>query len=200
MKNKNSMCLVLNADYTPLNTIIWKRALLWSIKHEHNPKLGIEILDFYKDDYILGANNKKIPVPAVARRIKYIKMNQQEIKFSRKNVFIRDNYGCQYCGQFFDPDDLTYDHVIPKSKWHGSDSPTSWTNIVTCCEPCNKKKGNKTVQQANMTLRSIPSKPDKTQRFLRIYDYLDTIRDRVPEEWKIYVDHFTQKHDKQFAL
>ena len=193
------MCLVLNADYTPLNTILWKRALLWAMKHEHNPKLGIEILDFYKDDYILGANNKKIPVPAVARRVKYIKVNQQEIKFSRKNIFIRDNYTCQYCGEFFDTDELTYDHVVPKSKWNQNSSPTTWTNIVTCCEPCNKKKGNKTLSQCGMVLKSQPSKPDKTQKFLRIYEYLESISHRIPEEWKIYTDHFTNKIDKIYV-
>ena len=62
METKNSKCLVLNADYTPLTIISWKKALVWSFKHEYDHTVGVEIIDFYKNDYILGTNNKKHPI------------------------------------------------------------------------------------------------------------------------------------------
>lgn len=187
MKDLHSKCLVLNADYSPLCVISWRRALVWQSKYENNHNLGIEIIDFYKDDFIIGTNNKKYPIPAVAKTRKYLNIKHHEIKFSRKNIFIRDNFTCQYCEQVFAINDLTYDHLIPKSKWNKQSSPTSWTNIVTSCVPCNRKKGNKTLQQAGMTIKNFPTVPNKSNRFLKIYEHLDTIKDNVPEEWKIYV-------------
>jgi hypothetical protein len=135
MEFKNSKCLVLNADYTPLTIISWKKALVWSYKHEYDPNIGVEIIDFYKNDYILGANNKKHPIPAVVKTSKYFRVNNHKVKFSRKNLFIRDNHTCQYCGSKPDMNYLTYDHVIPKSLWsNDSQSPTTivqFTNHAT---------------------------------------------------------------------
>jgi 5-methylcytosine-specific restriction endonuclease McrA len=188
MNNKNSRCLVLNADYTPLAIISWKRALVWSIKHDYNPEIGVDIIDFYKDDYIVGTNNKKYPIPAVARSARYFKQRNQTVNFSRKNIFIRDNYSCQYCGLKKDIAELTYDHVIPKSAWnHNQGSPTNWTNIVTACVSCNRKKGNKTPKQANMPLRSLPVMPSKTYKYLPITNFLHRIRVEIPQEWIPYL-------------
>lgn len=99
MKRKNSRCLVLNADYSPLSIITWKRALVWSTKHEYDPNIGVEVIDFYKDDFISGPNGKKFPIPAVVKTAKYFRIHNQQVSFSRKNIFIRDDYTCQYCGQ-----------------------------------------------------------------------------------------------------
>lgn len=187
MKTQNSRCLVLNADYSPLTIISWKKALLWSYKYEYNHRLSVEIIDFYKDDYILGTNNKKYPIPAVAKRNQYSRTHNQKIKFSRKNLFIRDNYTCQYCGSKLDMSNLTYDHVIPKSLWNDDNhSPTSWTNIVTACVICNRKKGNKTPKQANMPLKNLPVMPQKNPKYLPIVSYLIKIKD-IPHEWKVYL-------------
>lgn len=187
MKECNANCLVLNADYTPLTIISWKRALTWHIKYENRNNLGIEIIDFYKDDFILGTQNKKYPIPAVAITKRYFNFKSCELKFSRKNIFIRDNYTCQYCEKIFDAKELTYDHLVPKSKWNKGTSPTSWTNIVTSCAKCNRRKGNKTLQQAGMTIKNLPTMPNKSVRFLKIYEHLDIIKHRIPEEWKIYI-------------
>jgi len=72
----NTKCLLLNLDYTPMTIIGWQRALVWSIKHEYNSKYGIEIIDFYKNDFIQGTGNKKYPVPAVAKTKKFFKKQQ----------------------------------------------------------------------------------------------------------------------------
>ncbi|MFM7795395.1 MAG: HNH endonuclease [Candidatus Nitrosotenuis sp.] len=188
MKNQNSKCLVLNADYTPLGIISWKKALVWSIKYDNYHRMSIEIIDFYKNDHIIGANNKKYPIPAVAKTSQYFRINNHRIKFSRKNLFIRDNYSCQYCGMIKDISELTYDHVIPKSQWtHTNSSPTSWTNIVTACSSCNRKKRNRTPKQANMPLKTLPIIPQKSAKYLPVAHHLSKIRSDIPEEWTLYL-------------
>lgn len=193
MKTENSRCLVLNSDYTPLTIISWKRALIWSIKHEYDYNIGVEIIDFYKNDYILGGNNKKFPIPAVVKTPKYYRIHTQNVNFSRKNIFIRDNYTCQYCNEKKEYNKLTYDHVIPKSLWKNKGgSATCWTNIVTACVECNRKKGNKTPKQANMPLKNLPIMPQKSYKYLPITHWLLKIRDDIPAEWKCYLpDSYT---------
>jgi hypothetical protein len=188
MKQENSKCLVLNGDYSPLGIIDWKKALTWCVKYEQKSRRGIEIIDFYKDDYILGANAKKYPIPSVVKTNRYFRINNQHVNFSRKNLFIRDDFTCQYCGGIKDINKLTYDHVIPRSLWkHSSSSPTNWTNIVTACVDCNHKKGNRTPKQANMPLLNIPIAPKKNLKYLPVSHHLSTIRQDIPNEWRIYL-------------
>lgn len=188
MKAYNARCLVLNNDYTPISIISWKRALTWYIKYENNQSYGIDIIDFYKDDYIVGTHDKKYPIPAVAKTKRFFKSRKSSVPFSRKNIFLRDNYTCQYCGKVFENKELTYDHVIPKSKWNSNQgSPTGWTNIVTACRNCNRKKGNRTPKEANMPLISLPIKPNKTSKYLPISHQLRKIIEDIPEEWKTYL-------------
>lgn len=187
MNQSSSRCLLLNADYTPLSIINWQRALVWSIKYENNAKYGIEIIDFYKNDFIQCTNNKKLPIPSVAKTKKFFRKNSTII-FSRKNIYIRDNYTCQYCCKEFDAKDLTYDHVIPKSVWSNDHrSPTNWTNITTACTLCNRKKGNRTPKQANMPLKNVPIVPDKNCKYLPIAHVLSTIKNDIPQEWLLYL-------------
>ena len=191
MKVQNSKCLVLNADYTTLGIIGWQRALVWSVKYEQKSRMSIDIIDFYKDDWIVGTNNRKHPIPAVVKTSRYFKFHHQTVNFSRKNLFIRDNYTCQYCHSQKEINSLTYDHVIPKSAWdrkHGS--PTCWTNIVTACVTCNRKKANKTPQQANMNLKTTPYAPNKSCKFFYINEYILHMSNSgllIPKEWQIYI-------------
>jgi 5-methylcytosine-specific restriction endonuclease McrA len=188
MKTENSKCLVLNGDYSPLGIIDWKRAITWCVKYENKSSHGIEILDFYKNDFIIGVNDKKHPIPAVVKTNRYFRINNQKVTFSRKNLFIRDSYTCQYCGNIKETNKLTYDHVIPKSSWkYKGLSPTTWTNIVTACVECNRKKGNKTPKQANMPLLNLPIVPQKNIRYLPISHHLSTIRTDIPQEWHLYL-------------
>jgi 5-methylcytosine-specific restriction endonuclease McrA len=189
MEQHHKKCLLLNADYTPLNIIDWQRALIWSMRYEARHRYSISVIDFYKDDYILGTNNKKYPVPAVTKTNRfYHRSNRQIIKFSRKNIFLRDDFTCQYCGNRFNHNQLTYDHVIPKSLWdYNSGSPTKWNNIVTACSICNRRKGNRTPKQANMTLKTLPIEPNKGTKYLAIAQHLAKIKNNIPEEWKLYI-------------
>lgn len=180
-------CLLLNADYSPLAIVSWQRAIIWYFRVQNETNFGIEIVDFYPDDFIHSIN-KNYPIPSVAKTKRFFKINNQDIKFSRKNIFVRDNHVCQYCGQKFSHGELTYDHVVPKSRWdynHGS--PTVWTNIVTCCLPCNRKKGGKTPKEANMPLKTLPFKPRKNPKYLPIAIKLASIRESLPAEWASYI-------------
>lgn len=188
MRTQNSRCLLLNADFTPLSIIDWGKAIIWYMRHQCNPKYGIDIIDFYKNDHINGVNNKKYPIPAVAKTKRFFKIHKQTITFSRKNIFLRDEYTCQYCGNVFEHSQLTYDHVVPKSVWKDKSlSPTCWTNIVTACINCNRKKSNKTPKQANMPLKKLPSIPTKVTKYLPIAHHLNKIRKDIPVEWLIYL-------------
>lgn len=186
-KEEHKLCLLLNCDYSPLSIITWKKALIWSFRYQENHKYSIDIIDFYKDDYIVGTT-KNYPVPAVARTKKFFRINKHHITFSKKNIFIRDDFTCQYCNQKFPINNLTYDHVIPKSKWDAKKgSPTSWTNIVTACEGCNKKKGNKTPTQAGMGLINLPIQPSKQTKYLPVIQFLHKIKQNMPKEWIDYL-------------
>lgn len=186
--HRYTKCLLLNADYTPLSIISWQRALIWFMRQENNQKYGIDILDFYKNDFIQGVNKKKYPIPAVAKTKRFFKIAKQVVTFSRKNIFIRDNFTCQYCDKKFEYKELTYDHVVPKSLWNYElGSPTCWTNIVTACTNCNRRKGNKTPKQANMSIKNLPVVPNKNPKYLPVSHHLSKIKDQIPTEWFVYL-------------
>jgi hypothetical protein len=188
-ETRNNKCLLLNADYTPLHIIDWKKAIVWNIKYANNKKYGIEIVDFYKDDFIQCSGNKKIPIPVVAKTKRFFhQQNINKIIFSRKNIFIRDDYTCQYCGSQFVYNELTYDHVVPKSSWkHDKQAATTWTNIVTACIKCNRKKGNRTPKQAGMVLKNLPIAPTKNTKYLPIAHLISKMKEDMPIEWINYL-------------
>jgi len=129
-------CLLLNGDFRPINTMVHESLLPWkdAIKLQWLDK--ITIVETYKDWHV---HSQKVvyEVPAVAVLREYCNWDK-EVKFTRRNVFLRDMYTCQYCHDVFDTPDLTFDHVVPK-KYGGH---ANGKNIVTCCKPCNLKKGH----------------------------------------------------------
>lgn len=158
--------LILNANYAPLALVPWQKAIVLACKHEKNYKSGIRILDYYGT--VLTCGNRHLPLPSVAITPKYV--NKKKVAFSKKHVFLRDRLTCQYCGkQDLSGKDLTYDHVIPRSKWRlygGKGTPTKWTNIVTCCFRCNNRKGDRMLSEAKMVLKKVPVEPHPTQYIL----------------------------------
>tara|TARA_A100001201_G_scaffold103458_1_gene88760 strand:+ start:1255 stop:1746 length:492 start_codon:yes stop_codon:yes gene_type:complete len=150
-------------------------------------KNNVEVVSYYNDN--IKSSSKNISIPSVIRLTRYYNFFRENIKFCRKNIFIRDNYTCQYCGK--KSRRLTYDHVIPKSKWpaNSRSKATDWLNITTACLACNLKKGDRTPQQAKMPLLRKPYAPSKNEKYLPIAQYLLTIKE-VPEEWMQYVSHF----------
>ena len=132
--------VVLNADYTYLNTVNWKR--------------GIKLLMLQKAEALKEAEKTCIlKIPVVLRLVNMVKtIYRNKVPFSRKNVFIRDGNICQYCGT---DGKLSIDHVIPSSRG----GKTSFENCVASCVSCNVRKGNRTPEEANMHLRRPPHEP-----------------------------------------
>ncbi len=99
----------------------------------------------------------EIAVPRIIRLLGYDRLPKQEVKLNRRNIFARDRNLCQYCGRKFSTQELSLDHVNPRSQ--GGES--SWTNLVCCCVRCNTRKGGRTPIQANMKLIRQPVKPHR---------------------------------------
>ncbi len=99
------------------------------------------------EDWI-QAVNFEIQVPRVVRLLHYDRIPRRTVRFNRRNLFARDEHTCQYCGDDFPPSQLSFDHVVPRSRG----GKTTWENIVSCCFGCNSKKGGRTPQEARMKL------------------------------------------------
>lgn len=106
------------------------------------------------EDWI-QAVNFEIQVPRVVRLLHYDRIPRRTVRFNRRNLFARDEHTCQYCGDDFPPSQLSFDHVVPRSRG----GKTTWENIVSCCFGCNSKKGGRTPQEARMKLIRAPKKP-----------------------------------------
>ena len=147
--------LVLNANMQPLS---WAPLSVWSWQSAfvavHQERV-IQIKTY--DDIIVHSATDKFEVPAVVALRNYQK--RKRVGFTRYNLFLRDEFKCQYCGQRFAAKDLTFDHVVPRSKGGGS----TWKNIVACCERDNLRKANRTPKQAGMRLLRQPFEPDVFQ-------------------------------------
>ena len=139
--------LLLSATFEPIKVISWKKAVLLFF-------LGkVDVIERYNQ--MVHSPSVAIPIPAVVKLHRYVKRFPRKVKFSRQNLYHRDNYTCQYCRKSHPSHQLTYDHVIPRS--HGGE--TNWTNVVTACIRCNLKKGNKMLHQINLKLLCEPSEP-----------------------------------------
>lgn len=170
MSHKKGKCLLLNSDYTPLSIVDWQKSIVWYLRYIEDANYGIEIIQYHSDQFIMCGNYISYPLPAVARSIKYFNVYNKSINFSRKNLFLRDDYTCQYCGKILGPNQLTYDHVIPKSRYKNiAKHCTDWHNVVTACVVCNRKKGNKTPEEAGMKLLNKPHKPKFCNKYLHWY-------------------------------
>lgn len=162
--------LVLDVQYRPLRVEGWQRAITSVFTGK------TEVIEFSKDRTIKGAS-QDYPMPLVIRVVRSFKRDKLRIKFSRLNVYARDNFTCLYCGTRFMSEDLTFDHVIPQSRG----GKTSWENIVSCCISCNRAKSNRTPEQAGMPLLRKPKKPS----YLPMITVKTDLK-HVPEEWKTY--------------
>lgn len=162
--------LVLDQSYMPISVVSLKRAMTYIAKDK------VEVIRQY--ERTIRSAHAYWKMPAVVRFTIKFNRPRKIVKFSRKNVYARDRWHCQYCRHKFEPCELTYDHVVPKSRG----GKTEWDNIVTCCIECNMKKGDKTPQEAGMVLHKIPTKPDWVPIFA-----VKLLRDKeAPEQWKEY--------------
>jgi 5-methylcytosine-specific restriction endonuclease McrA len=162
--------LLLSYGYEPLKIISWKKAVtLWFLDK-------VEVVEKY--DEVIRSPSLEVPLPAVVKLQRYVKFIPQRVKFSRQNLFVRDNYTCQYCQKSHPPSQLTYDHVVPRS--YGG--KTTWTNIVTACKRCNHKKGNKPLHAVNFSLPREPVEPKWLPLFSPAFQ-----TDSAPLVWRTYL-------------
>ncbi|MCS7153928.1 MAG: HNH endonuclease [Bacteroidia bacterium] len=152
--------LVLNYDYQPIHITTWKRAIVLILKNK------AEVVEA-RSDKVLRTVRAEYPFPSIIRLMRYVPVPYKHIPLTRENIFRRDGYRCAYCGATHN---LTIDHVIPRSQ--GGDD--SWENLVTACEPCNHRKGNRTPQQAGMKLLVRPRRPHYLLFWLRGAEEIDT--------------------------
>jgi 5-methylcytosine-specific restriction endonuclease McrA len=165
----NAPVLVLNQNYEPLNVCNVRRALVLVLGGK------AEVLEL--NHHIVRSPSISIHAPSVIRLAYQIKRPRPHARLSRKEVFIRDNHTCQYCG--LRTRDLTLDHVIPRSKGGAH----SWENLVSACRGCNHKKGGKTLEQARMHLARPPREP-KASVYHMVYRYMEN---GPLEEWLMYI-------------
>ncbi|MFT4032834.1 MAG: HNH endonuclease [Siphonobacter sp.] len=158
--------LVLNQDYSALTICSVAKAFL--------------LVYLKKADLLAESQNESLrsitqsfPMPTVIRLHKYVYLPYRGVMLTRQNIFRRDANRCQYCGR---TDELTLDHVIPKSRGGKS----SWDNLTTACKRCNSRKGDFTPEEAGMPLHQRPFKPTFIM-FLR--DFSGTI----DETWLPYL-------------
>ena len=164
--------LLLNATYEPLKVVNWQKAITLLCQGK------VEVISVY--DREIRAVSFSIKLPSVIRLLRYIRIKRRfdYVPFSRANIYARDNHSCQYCGDPFSTNELTFDHVVPVA--HGGRK--DWENIVTCCIGCNRKKGGRTPEQAGMRLIRHPRRPDRAPA-VRITFGLRN----APESWRDYV-------------
>lgn len=147
--------LVLNASYEPLSVVSSSRAI--------NLILANKAMSVDDSETIWRSTKNEINVPYVIRMNYFIKRSKspREVPFSRHGVLVRDNYRCGYCGKR-NTDNMTIDHIIPKSKG----GQHSWENCVTSCLKCNAHKKDSTLAQSGLKLRIKPIMPNVYSSFL----------------------------------
>jgi 5-methylcytosine-specific restriction endonuclease McrA len=160
--NAYSKVLVLNETLAPINICSWRRAMTMIFKGK---AITVE-----NSDRLL---NHRYFLPFVIRLVNYVSIPYNSVVLTRKNIYLRDNHTCQYCGK---GSNLTIDHIIPRSRG-GKDV---WENIVACCVRCNNRKGDRLPEEVGMQLRKRPYRPPSSL-------YLHVTRlNTIPRCWNDY--------------
>jgi 5-methylcytosine-specific restriction endonuclease McrA len=164
----NEPVLVLNANFEPLNVCDTRRALglILTGKAEMVAN-GRGSIHTARQNY---------PRPSVIRLESMVRRPRPRVKLTKREIFRRDNYTCQYCGR--QATHLTIDHVEPRHRGGGH----SWGNLVAACQQCNRHKGGRTASEANMHLRRHPAEPAATAAYLFGRHLADNA------DWAKYID------------
>ncbi len=170
----NDPVLVLNKGWSPIDActarealtdVVGQKALIIGHDECQPDHLYVphDIFDWMEvpvagDDRYIATARSRIIVPEVIVQTEYNKIPPRTVVFSRRNLWKRDSYRCQYCGKRPKDDEITVDHVVPRAIWNRQNHSTSvscFENCVLACVDCNKKKDNRTPEQANMPLRRM---------------------------------------------
>lgn len=162
----NTNVLVLNRSYLPIHITSVRRA--FSLIYRGTARAvndRYETFDFdtwarvhVNGDPRIGTPAGAIRVPRVIVLLTYDRVPRRHVRYSRLNIFARDNFTCQYCGERPHRSQLNLDHVIPRSLG----GRTTWENVVCSCIDCNRRKGGRTPAQAKLRLIRRPVKPSWT--------------------------------------
>jgi len=186
--------LVLNQTYVPIHIVSWKKGLSLVYTEKcialDREFLRYETFDEWihfsyqnRNEYpIIHTSRYGVAVPEIIASITFNKLPRREVKFSRQNIFSRDGFKCVYCGSKYKKEDLTFDHIVPKSRG----GRNSWENTVTSCFRCNQKKADKSLKEAGMSLKTTPSKP-KWIGPIHSYDP----NTHPCKSWKHFMDRFS---------
>ncbi len=187
--------LVLNRFYIPIRVIDVRRAMtllyrgcaeVITIDDDQYSNYDFDgwcelsqlhAMDKQTGEDFLRTSHQEVQVPRIVRLALYEKIPKSAVKFNRKNLFARDAYRCQYCGQTRPMSQLSLDHVIPRSQG----GKTTWENVVCSCMNCNSKKGGRTPSQASMKLLSTPTRPRSSPGLVA------TLKDPRYESWKTFL-------------
>jgi 5-methylcytosine-specific restriction endonuclease McrA len=157
--------LVLNRNWQPVNVATVARALVMLWNETARVVDAADYQTFSWDDWSrlrprddevsINAIRLRLRVPEVVTLTGYDRLPASAVTFSRRNIFKRDHYVCQYCGNQPGTEELTIDHVVPRAQ--GGES--NWTNCVLACVDCNRRKADRTPREARMALRRQPIRP-----------------------------------------
>jgi 5-methylcytosine-specific restriction endonuclease McrA len=167
--------LLLNADFRPIRILSLKRALSLLLKDR------VDVVDTVPDK-LLRSPSTSMAYPSVLRLRHYVQVPDRKATWSRRAVFSRDLYTCQYCGEKLSRDDATLDHIIPVEACRAQGIKAStFGNSCCSCRTCNTRKANRTMRNAGMRFWNRDFEP-KTPRV----SYL-VFSGEVPESWKVYL-------------
>lgn len=152
MTQRQYPALVLNADFRPLS---YFPLSLWSWQDAVKAVLLDRVSVVNQYDVDIHSPSVTLKLPSVIALKDYVKA-QQHPPFTRFNLFLRDRFTCQYCATRFRSEDLTFDHVVPRSRG----GLTNWENVVAACETCNLKKGNQLPHECGMIPIRPPHQPN----------------------------------------
>ena len=147
--------LVLNADFRPLS---YFPLSVWSWQDAIKAVFLERVNVVSEYDRIIRSPSLEMRLPSVIALKEYIPSARRPA-FTRFNVFLRDCFSCQYCGDDFPAHDLTFDHLVPRSRG----GRTTWVNVVAACAPCNLEKGNRLPRQAGMHPIRLPYEPSTSE-------------------------------------
>jgi len=170
----NQNTLVLNASWVPIETISWEAAIT---KILNGKAYAVE-----NYDYVIKTSNPRVVFmkPAVIVLNEYNKIPKRTVNYSKRLVCARDKWTCQYCNKRLSSSTATIDHVTPRSQGGKS----TFENTVASCEPCNKRKANKTPKQAKMRLRRKPTRPKANPVAVKFGGM------KINELWKEHLKHW----------
>lgn len=142
--------IVLNANYEYLNSINWQKAVTLVFQEK------VDVIAWYDDVVSNNSKTFEMFIPKVIRLVKMVrKLYKNKVPYSKRNIFTRDKFTCQFCNDKLVLDECTVDHVVPKAKGGKS----TWENCVCACKTCNHSKGDRNLKETGMFLKSKPYMP-----------------------------------------